>query len=109
MEIQNSKEVWVAWTNTDCTEGRGRQIPKAVCDLKATAIRLGRKGSVQGSDCQVSKSIAVMVNNCWLIPGVIHAQTPEDVKAQNHMDKKQAAMEKAKAAGLTDEDLKLLM
>jgi len=109
MEIQNSKTVWVAWTNTDCTEGRGRNIPKVVCDLEATAIRLGRKGSVQGSDCQVSDHLAVMVNNCWLIPGVIHAQTAEDVKTQNLIDKKQAAIEKAKAAGLTEEDLKLLM
>ena len=43
MEIQDTKQVWLAMTNTDCTEGRGRQYPKFVCEKKATAIRLGKK------------------------------------------------------------------
>jgi len=31
--------VYVAMTNTDLTEGRGWQIPLAVCEAESTAIR----------------------------------------------------------------------
>lgn len=108
MEIQETKTVWVAWTNTDCTEGRGRQIPKAVCEKEATAIRLGKKGSVQGSDCNVTECTAVKVNNTWLVPGDIKPESKEDEAAQKRIDAKRAALEKAKAAGLTEEDLRLI-
>lgn len=108
VEIQEHKEVWIAWTNTDCTEGRGRQIPKYVCDSEATAIRLGRKGYVQGSNCPVTKGIAVRINNCWLVPGIIELVNRDDIAAQKRIDEKRAAIEKAKSAGLTDDDLKLI-
>jgi hypothetical protein len=108
MEIQDTKKVWVAWTNTDCTEGRGRQIPKSVCEAEATAIRVGKKGYVQGSDCPVSEAIAVRVNNCWLVPGVIVPTIKDDIATQKRLDEKRAVIEKAKAAGLTEEDLNAL-
>ncbi|MES9841194.1 MAG: hypothetical protein ABW134_11630 [Candidatus Thiodiazotropha endolucinida] len=108
MEIQESKEVWVAWTNTDCTEGRGNQIPKVVCETEATALRLGKKGYVQGSDCPVSKAMAVKINNQWLVPGRVEMESREDRAIQERIDKKRAAIEKAKAAGLSEDDLKLL-
>lgn len=108
MEIQESKEIWVAWTNTDCTEGRGRQIPKAICATKATAIRLGRRGYVQGSDCPVSCEVAVKVKGRWLVPGEITPPTKEDDKSQQVLDKANAALDKAKDAGLTDEEIKML-
>ncbi|MBN58699.1 hypothetical protein [Thalassolituus sp. UBA3500] len=108
MEIQETKTVWVAWTNTDCTEGRGRQIPKAVCESEATAMRLGKKGYVQGSDCPVREAVAVKVNNCWLVPGKIEPISSEDVAAQARIDARRAALKKAKDAGLTDDELRLL-
>lgn len=108
IEIQDTKEVWVAWTNTDCTEGRGIQIPKVVCELEATAIRLGKKGYVQGSNCPITKAIAVKINNIWLVPGRIEAESPVDNAAQLRIDQKRAIIEKAKAAGLSEEDLKML-
>lgn len=105
MEIQETKTVWVAWTNTDNTEGRGRQVPKAVCETKATALRIGRRGYIQGSDCPVSSRIAVKINNSWLVPGVIHIATREDEAKQKRIDEQQTAIEKAKSLGLTDEDI----
>lgn len=108
MEIQDTKEVWVAWTNTDCTEGRGYQVPRAVCQSKATAVRLGKKGYVQGSDCPISKTLAVKINNTWLVPGLIHTASREDKDAQKRVDDKRAALQKAKDAGLTEAELKLL-
>ncbi|MCK5613691.1 hypothetical protein KAR91_68130 [Candidatus Pacearchaeota archaeon] len=108
IEIQDTKAVWVAWTNTDCTEGRGLIVPKAVCDSEATAIRLGRKGSVQGSDCNVSAGVAIQIDNEWLVPGRIIAESKEDIKAQKKVNEKRDVIEKAKAAGLTEYELTLL-
>lgn len=102
-----TKDVWVAWTNTDLTEGRGYRVPLAVCELETTAIRLGRKGSVMGSDCHVSKATAVFLGH-WLVPGVIQAATKADSVAQGELGARRAAEAKAKAAGLTDEEIKAL-
>jgi hypothetical protein len=101
------KDVWVAWTNTDLTEGRGRLVPLAVCELETTAIRLGRKGSVMGSDCDISKEPAVFLG-CWLVPGVIQAATGADRTAQVALTERRSAEAKAKAAGLTDAEIKAL-
>lgn len=106
--IQDKKMVWVAWTNTDCTEGRGAQIPLVVCQEKATAVRLGKGKSVQGSDCAVAQHEAVRLGNCWLVPGEIKVPTKEDIKEQKRLDAIESAIERAKEAGLTDEDIKLL-
>jgi hypothetical protein len=48
--MTEKRTVWVAYTNTDCTEGRGYDVPIAVCAAEATAVRLARKQYVQGSD-----------------------------------------------------------
>lgn len=108
IKIQDIKDVWIAWTNTDCTEGRGRQIPRAVCATKATAIRMGKKGYIQGGDCPVKKGIAVRINDQWLTPGYIQEANNQDVTTQKRIDEKSAVLKKAKAAGLTETDLKIL-
>jgi len=108
VKIQESKKVWVAWTNTDCNEGRGIEVPYAVCAIKETALRRGKKGSVQGSNCRVSEETVVRVNNLWLVPGRIIMATKEDEAAQKKMDARNEALNRAKKAGLADEDLLLL-
>lgn len=109
MEIEKILKVWVAWTNTDLTEGKGFRVPKAVCKEKATAIRLGKKGSVQGCDCSITQEIAVLlVNGQWLIPGEIIYPSKKDKLEQEKIDKKTAALKKAKDAGLTEEDIEAI-
>ena len=105
MEIQDSKPVWVAWTNTDCTEGRGYQIPCVVAESYEAALRLGKGRNVQGSDCSVSKNLAVKINNTWLVPGRIAYENDED-KQKRRM--REATLEKAKKAGLTLDDIAAL-
>jgi uncharacterized protein (DUF2126 family) len=105
MEIQEHKKVWVAWTNTDCTEGRGKEVVEYVCETEATARRLGKQRYIQGTNCPISESIAVKVNNKWLIDGSIQVATTADVLMQNKLDKHKMVLEKARAAGLTDEDI----
>lgn len=104
-KITDSKKVWVAWTNTDLTEGRGRAIPKAVCQIEATAIRLGEKGSVMGSDCNITESVAVLVEGIWLVPGEIKSPNSGDLKEQDRLNEFRRAIEKAASAGLSNEDI----
>ncbi len=104
----DTKPVWIAWTNTDLTEGRGRVIPKAVCQSEACAIRMGVKGSVMGGHCTVTESTAIYFNEQWLIPGVITPNMDVDDRAQEKINRKRAVVEKAKAAGLSEDEIKML-
>lgn len=109
--IADVKEVWVVEGNTDCTEGKGFPTILAVCDAKATALRIGKGKYVQGSNCPVYKSIAVKLENQgnrWFVPGKIEPVSGVDIKEQERLDAVEAAQEKAKQAGLTDEDIALL-
>jgi len=107
-EISETAEVWIAWTNTDCTEGRGYQYPLAVCWKEATAVRMGQRGYVQGSDCPVEKSLAIRIGGRWLVPSQVHQPTREDEYAQGRIDARKTALAKAMAAGLTAADLQNL-
>ena len=129
--ITNRKTVWVAYTNTDCTEGRGYDIPIAVCELEVTARRLARgrhdwnpttpaggnarrlaRGRhVQGSDGPVWPVDLLEINGKWYAPSeafYVKEPTRDDDKEQARLDAKREALEKARAAGLTDADLAAL-
>lgn len=105
MEIE-SKDVWVAWTNRYLADGKVCSIPHVVCEIEATAIRMGK--DVQGANCNIKKELAVRVKNKWLIPGRIISPSKEDKISQCKLDKKREAIEKAKSSGLSDEDIKTL-
>ena len=105
------RTVWVPYTNTDCTEGRGHDVPIAVCAAEATALRLARKQYVQGSDGPVRTVELVNIDGSWYAPSAaitVVEPTREDIAAQVAMDAKREAVAKAKAAGLTDADLAAL-
>lgn len=106
--MTEKRTVWVVYTNTDCTEGRGQDVPIAVCAAETTAIRLARKKYVQGSDGPVRSMELVNIDGKWYAPSSainVVQPTPEDIAVQTAIDTKRAAFEKAKAAGLTDADL----
>lgn len=104
-EIQEVSEVYIVWTNDDLTEGRGRELVKAICETLATAQRVGRKGYVQGSDCPISKGFGLKINSSWYYQGHVAKATKEDISKQAIIDAREAALQKAKDAGLTDADL----
>lgn len=108
MEIEQTKQVWVAWTNTDLTEGRGARFPLFVAESREAAVRLGRGKSVQGSNCSVTEGIAVKIDGQWLVPGRVEGESGQDKKDRLRREAKEAALEKARAAGLTDLDLAAL-
>ena len=109
--MAEKKTVWVAYTNTDCNEGRGQDVPIAVCAAEATAMRLARKKYVQGSDGPVRTLDLLKIEGKWYAPSAainVIDPTSEDVGVQNAIDAKRSAMKKAKAAGLTDADIQAL-
>lgn len=109
--MMEKKEVFVAYTNSDCAEGRGSDIPIAVCELEATAIRLAEKRYVQGSDGPVRKIEVINIDDKWYFPGsavCVVPPTREDIASQKATDNRRAVLEKARAAGLTEDDLRML-
>lgn len=109
--ITNRKTAWVAYANTDCTKGRGYDIPIAVCELEVTARRLARGRHVQGSDGPVWPVDLLEINGKWYAPSeafYVKGPTRDDDKEQARLDAKREALEKARAAGLTDADLAAL-
>lgn len=106
--MTEKRTVWVAYTNTDCTEGRGHDVPIAVCAAEATALRLARNKYVQGSDGPVRAMEMVKVDGKWYAPSAAFSvvePTREDMAEQAAIDTRREAVAKAKAAGLTDADL----
>ena len=103
-----SKVIFIVWTNTDLTEGRGYQIPIAYCEKEATAKRLAKKKGVMGSDASISQYAALNCNGEWLAPIRIETSTKEDDEQQKKIDAYNKAVKKARDAGLSDFDLALL-
>lgn len=98
--------VWVAWTNTDKTEGRGQEYPLVVAESMETACRLGKGEGVQGCDCRVTEEFAMRVNGMLYVPGDITPESDQDRRNREIRQRKEAAIKKAKALGLSENDLK---
>jgi len=101
-------KAWMATRNSDLTEGRGWQVIIAICSIKATAMRLAHKADVQGSDGGVEPIELIKHNGRWYGPVNIEAGTNEDKAAQAKIAIREAAETKARAAGLTEEDIAAL-
>lgn len=114
----SSKKFYVAYTNTDCTEGRGSEIVFAISECESTVIRVGKKRYVQGSDCPIQEAELVNIDGKFYVP--IHyvpftQPTIEDRKneaalyAERELKaKKDEVLVRAKSLGLSDEEIKLL-
>ena len=110
-ENMEKRVAWVAYTNHDLTEGRGHDIPIAVCEIQATATRLARKRYVQGSDGPVRAIEIIKIGREWYAPEsayILVPPTKEDDAYQTALDARNDAMSKARALGLTDSDLSAL-
>ena len=87
--MSETRTVYVAYTNTDCSEGRGYDVPIAVCAMEITARRLARHRYVQGSDGPVRKMELVKIDGRWYAPSSavqVIEPTPEDKAAQKQLD-----------------------
>lgn len=68
IEDKDTMEVYVAWVNSDLTEGRGYQRPLYVSESKAAVTRLGKGKSTQGCDAEVTQEVAVRIRGKWCAP-----------------------------------------
>jgi hypothetical protein len=106
--LLKTKEVYAVISNTDLTEGRGQQHIVAFCEKKATAIRLGKGGYVQGCDCPVEQITLFWRANKWFGPVVVVRPTAEDEKKQRNIDARSEALNKARAMGLSENEINLI-
>ena len=113
-KIVDDGSVWVVWVNSDLTEGRGRLIPLAVCASEATARRLAKGRDTQGTNGVVDRWPAVRVvrpatdsvmTRCVYGPVVVVPSSVEDDREQARLDARAAVVAKARAAGLSDEEI----
>lgn len=104
----DSKLVFVVYTNTDLTEGRGAQTPIHTCWSRATARRLAKGVGVMGGDGDIREHAAYCIKDRWYAPCKIIGPTKEDEQQDKAEMVKAKAVEKAKSAGLSDEDIAAL-
>jgi len=87
------RTVYAVYTNTDLTEGRGREYAKYYCELESTARRLAIGGYVMGTDCPVKAVKLFLHEGSWYAPGpLITGPSPEDQRAQAAIDGEKASM-----------------
>lgn len=108
LAVEKHISVYVVRINSDLTEGKGRQVIKAVCAIRSTAVRLARGADVQGSNGQVTEESAFLVGNTWFVPGSIMQPAPQDVRAEDVERQIDVIKRKALKAGLSDDDIALL-
>lgn len=108
----DTNHVWVAHTNTDCTEGRGYEVPICVTKLKSTAQRLGKGRYVQGSDSPVAKVPLLVVDGVEFVPllsvAYVVPPTREDEVLAKEEDYYEQAVKRLRSLGATDEEIKAL-
>jgi hypothetical protein len=97
--------LFVCYTNTDLTEGRGYQVPYAWSDNYATALRLAHKKGVQGSDAQVVETIGYPVGRSVYGPVRMERASDDDKRADAAIKARSAAIQKARSAGLSEEEI----
>lgn len=103
--------LWAVYTNTDLTEGRGRQYVKHFCRSEATARRLSRREYVQGGDCPVEPVNVLLLDGKHVLPmSLINVVEPtkEDEAEERKLEAYRNAFERAKTLGLTADELAAL-
>ncbi len=110
------KKIFAVWTNTDLTEGRGREYIEYHCENESTARRLAKKNYVMGSDSRVTVEKMFYVNGRWYAPAPHIVQPSREDEIENRRleaeriaaEAKAQALAKARELGMTDADLAAL-
>lgn len=104
-------EVYVVFTNSDLTEGRGRPVPLYVCEMLTTALRVAKGHGVMGSDASVLTIKCLDSGGVKYIPlNCINLIKPsyEDEANEQKRTRKEEAIMKAMELGLSKEDIEAL-
>lgn len=115
--ITEQKECWTVTVNRDRTEGRGPLYVAHVCWNESTARRLAKGKCVQGLNGKVSKAFAIKIDgdSRWYVPANIIKMNKDDGAMEKKLEAErlrqqeiEAALERAKAAGVSDDDIAIL-
>jgi hypothetical protein len=101
-------KLYVVFTNTDLTEGRGIQVPVAWARNKYTAQRLAKGQGVMGSNAEIRSIDIYDVLGVEYIPlACVHVKYPskQDEDLQKQEEERNNTIAKMKALGVTDEML----
>lgn len=115
IKIDDVRDVWIVWKNTDDTEGRGAQYISHTCETEATALRVGRGKYVMGGNCPIEKAKSYKINGSWHQPSPIVPTSDDDKKVQAKMDSERSvkglaekALINAAELGLSPDDIAAL-
>ena len=115
VETPKQRTVYAVWTNTDLTEGRGREYVQYLCEKKSTALRKASRNYVMGSDSRVTEVKLFNSGSGWYGPVNVLEPSREDLMAEAQLEAemkaqqaKEDAIAKAKSLGLTEDDIKAL-
>lgn len=111
--------VYIVMNNTDLTEGRGDEYVFAVCSNETTAKRIGKENYIQGTDCPIFKYEMPTISGQPYLPFKyvrVTLATSEDLAEEYRLAKlkmrhefREKTLEKAKALGLTLDEIKIIM
>jgi len=107
-KIEGTRKIFVAWVNSDLTEGKGYRIPLFICMSRTTAIRLGKGRNVLWSDAFIEEDKIFKIGGKWYGPCLIEHPSREDIEIDEISKRKEEIVAKAKKAGLTEDDLKII-
>lgn len=105
------KTFWLATTNSDLNEGRGHDVPIALCETRPTAVRLAKGRGVQGSNAHVEPIQTVNIDGAWFVPQRVakfERATSEDLAAVAQQERREAAEAKAREAGLSEAEIRAI-
>lgn len=107
--IEKTKRAFIVWSNTDLTEGKGSEFPRCICELKSTALRLGRGQYVQGTDCRVTPVDLIYREKRYWGPVYVMPPSYEDEAEEKRRIFREDALKKARELGLSDDEIKAIM
>ena len=112
MSANDKITLWAVYGNTDNTEGRGTEYLMYLCEMESTAIRLGSRKYVQGTDCPIRKvEVVKYKDGVVVLPmHLLRVEKPSavDVLAQERKDARRAAEDRARGLGLTEAEIAAL-
>lgn len=101
-------ELYAVYTNTDLTEGKGAQYPFAWSTSETAAIRLSKRKGVMGADAEVRQVCGIRIGKTTFAPVHLEVPTTHDLSVDQLRHDRNEAIEKAKSAGLSPEEIKLI-
>ena len=105
----NIQSAWVVLRNSDLTEGKGIPVVACVCTNKVTAKNRAKGINTMGSNGVIAPVTVYRCDGWWYGPINLIYPTKKEEEEEKIMLKRKQVIQKAREAGLTDEDIDILV